>query len=182
MKISLDLPTLSLRTFLTTRLLFAALPLGPETWIVLYFLAPFHTVWFEILFSFYSLWGPLYWESLGAPAVSQGMSLLLFLSMGRLQGSFLEWRRQPGSTSCASPITCCVVLPKAYLRRPLNPFWPDIFLALWELGWIPVFSFHFQGMPTLLICVPGLHFLLVFLPPLHPPALWSMDTVIRIGN
>lgn len=98
-------------------------------------------------------------------------------------GAFLDWRHQPPMLLCFPHCLLCVS-PKAYLKRPLNLIWPEIFLAVCKLCWISVYPFYFQDMPTLLICVPDLLF-----PPVsffHPAVIhgyccknWQLETLIK---
>ena len=91
----------------------------------------------------------------GASAVNHGVFLLSF-SIGQASWEFsaigdvsLVVHPMPSS----SPVVYfTLALSQAsfefYLARNL--------LAVCELGWIPVYTFHFQNMPSLSICVPGL--------------------------
>lgn len=66
---------------------------------------------FCLLFPFYSLRGPLNWDTLRAPAVGQEMeSFCVSSRWAGFMGLFLEWRHQPGSTPCASlsPVVCFI--------------------------------------------------------------------------
>ena len=104
-------------------------------------------------------WGPLNWDTLTVkPLLFEPgggvLRLSLFWRVG-FMGVFLDWRRQPGSTSCASP-SPAVCFTQGTSQEALNLVWPEIFLAVCKLGWIPVYPSYFQDMPTLLVCVPGM--------------------------
>lgn len=106
---------------------------------------------FCLLLPCYNTWGTLNWdtwivEPRPCPVKQEVESYCLPSPLGRAHVSFpgLDWRHQPGSTSCAFR-HLLYVSPKAYLRKPLNLIWPEIFLAGGELGWIPVYPFHFSG-------------------------------------
>lgn len=160
MKTPLDLSVLSPRAFLTTTLLFAAHPdstFGPGESNVshIFLLHPMlDGSIFCLLLPCYNIWGTI---TCGAPALSQEMESRCSPSpVGRLHGSFPGLETSAWQYILYFPHHLLCVSPKAYLRKPLNLIWPEIFLAICELGWVPVYPFHFQDMPTLLICVPGL--------------------------
>ena len=52
-----------------------------------------------------------------------------------------------------SPVVC---FTQGSSQEALSLVWPEVFLAVCKLGWIPVYPFYFQDVPTLLVCVPGM--------------------------
>lgn len=175
MKTPLDLSLLFLRTFLTTRwLLSLTVPLGSETRVTPIFLDLINAWWFNIL-SFASLW-----QHLGNPWLGHLVEPLLWAMepchfpspLGRLHGSFSGLET---SALCFLHHLLCV-LPKPYLRHPLNLIWPEIFWQFVNLVVFHSIPFIFRTCPHYPFVCRAYDF------PWLPPPLWSMDTVVRIGN
>lgn len=53
-------------------------------------------------------------------------------------GAFLDWTNQPGSTSCTFSHHLLTCFTQGLSQEALNLIWPEISLAVCELGWIPV--------------------------------------------
>lgn len=67
---------------------------------------------FCLLFPFYSLQGPLNWDSLGARAVSQGMSFAAFPLRGQASWGFSGVETSAWQHILCFSITCCVFHPR----------------------------------------------------------------------
>lgn len=176
MKIPLDLSVLSPRAFFTTTLLFAAHPdstFGPgdSSGSHIFLLHPMlDGSIFCLLLPCYNIWGTL---SCGAPAAA------FLLHWAGFMGVFLDWRPQPGSTSCTFPITCCVFHPRLisgslWILFGQKSFWQ--FVNLVGFQFIP---FIFRTCLHCWFVCQACDF------PWFPapnPSLWSIDTIVRIGN
>lgn len=110
-----------------------------------------------------NIWGTLDWDTLWSLCCEPWSLATSPLHSADFMGVFRDWRRQPCSTSCAFFITCCVFYPSLISGILWILFGQKSFDSC-ELGCIPFYPFHFQNMPPLSICVPGLWF------PLAPPA------------
>lgn len=133
---------------------------------------------FCLLFPFYSLRGPLNWDNSGARAVSQGMSLAAFPLRGQA-----SWELSGVETSawqhilCFS-ITCCVFHPRLTSGGLWILFGQTSFWQFENLVGFQSFPFIFRACPHCRFVCQACTFSWFS----SPPALWSMDTVIRIGN
>lgn len=182
-KTPLDLSVLSPRVFLTTTLLFAAHPdstFGPGEssgshifllhpmldGSIFYLLLPVTIPEVPLVVE------PLLWARRWSPAA-------LPLQWAGFMGVFLDWRPQPGSTSCTFPITCCVFHPRLisgslWILFGQKSFWQ--FVNLVGFQFIP---FIFRTCLHCWFVCQACDF------PCFPapnPSLWSIDTIVRIGN
>ena len=101
-------------------------------------------------------WGPLSWDAfIVKPLLFEPGGGVSLFRRGGFMGVF--WI---GDVSLAvhpvltpSPVVC---FTQGSSQEALSLVWPEVFLAVCKLGWIPVYPFYFQDVPTLLVCVPGM--------------------------
>lgn len=106
---------------------------------------------------------PLIGTPCGASAVSHG-ALPLSLSTRQASWEFFgigDVSLVVHPVLSSSPVVC---FTQALSQASFESYLARNLLTVCELGCIPFYPFHFQNMPPLSICVPGLWF------PLAPPA------------